>query len=65
MRFCSERMRLEKRLLRGLLPLFLLAAAALLGPGCATAESDNASATPWNKPKSWEYGLPGMNDLPR
>ncbi len=40
---------------------FFFAAAAfvlLSTSGCATTESDNASARPWNSPKSWEHGLP-------
>ena len=42
----------------------LLAALALgctlLGTGCNTAEPDNMSTRPWNSPKGWEGGIPGM-----
>ncbi|MFA6543536.1 MAG: hypothetical protein WCS99_03870 [Limisphaerales bacterium] len=33
---------------------------ALLGAGCNTAEPDNMSTRPWNSPKGWEGGIPGM-----
>ena len=42
---------------RGLFLLLLLVAAATLS-GCATTDSDELSARPWNTPKSWENGLP-------
>jgi hypothetical protein len=38
--------------------LLLLAAAVIFLGGCATSEPDNASARPWNAPKTWETGLP-------
>ncbi len=42
----------------------LLAAAALftalLATGCNTPEPDNMSSRPWNSPKGWEGGVPGM-----
>lgn len=42
----------------------LLAAAAvytlLLTTGCNTPEPDNQSSRPWNAPKGWEGGVPGM-----
>ena len=38
--------------------LLLLATGALLLNGCSTPDADNASARPWNSPKSWENGLP-------
>ena len=42
----------------------LLAMAALtlvlLATGCGTTEPDNASTRPWNAPKGWEGGVPGM-----
>jgi hypothetical protein len=42
--------------------LCLLAMLALVS-GCASTESDNASARPWNSPKGWETGLPsGMTE---
>lgn len=50
-------MRVELR--RSLLA-FLLAAVAMLATGCATTESENASARPWNAPKTWETGLPSI-----
>jgi hypothetical protein len=46
--------------------IFLLAMAALslIGTGCGTAESENASSRPWNAPQGWETGaLPSsMNE---
>jgi hypothetical protein len=41
-----------------LLGLFLAATAFLTG--CNTPEPDNQSARPWNTPKGWEGGVPGM-----
>jgi len=41
-----------------LLGILLLTVAALFLNGCATHDPDNASARPWNSPKSWESGLP-------
>jgi hypothetical protein len=38
--------------------LLLLLMAVLSLVGCASPESDNVSARPWNAPKSWENGLP-------
>ena len=38
--------------------LLFLALIALWTGGCATTESENASARPWNAPKGWEHGLP-------
>jgi hypothetical protein len=40
--------------------LLLLLVLATLGLcACAsTADSDNASARPWNSPKGWENGIP-------
>jgi len=32
----------------------------LLATGCGTTEPDNASTRPWNAPKGWEGGVPGM-----
>ena len=32
----------------------------LLATGCATGEPDNQSSRPWNSPKGWEGGVPGM-----
>jgi len=41
----------------------LLLAAAWTVTGCATTESENMSARPWDSPKSWENGLPsGMTE---
>jgi hypothetical protein len=37
--------------------LFLALIGIMLG-GCATTESDNQSARPWNSPHPWETGLP-------
>jgi len=39
-----------------LLCLLLLGSLGLAG--CATEESDNMSARPWDSPKTWENGLP-------
>ena len=38
--------------------LLLSVTAALLVGGCGSTEPDNASARPWNAPKTWETGLP-------
>ena len=38
--------------------LLLSVAAALVLGGCGSTEPDNASARPWNAPKTWETGLP-------
>jgi hypothetical protein len=39
--------------------LLCLAAVSIAGlSGCATTDSDNMSARPWNAPKTWETGLP-------
>ena len=38
--------------------LLLLLLGILAITGCASTESDNLSARPWNSPKSWENGLP-------
>lgn len=32
----------------------------LLATGCGTTEPDNMSTRPWNSPKGWEGGVPGM-----
>lgn len=40
------------------LGFLLLALSLILLNGCATADPDNASARPWNSPKSWEGGMP-------
>ena len=43
--------------------LFLLVLAGLALSGCASTESENMSARPWNTPQSWETGMPsGMYD---
>ena len=38
--------------------LLLLVLAGLALSGCASTESDNMSARPWNTPQNWETGLP-------
>ena len=43
---------------RAILLLLLLFVAAAVLSGCATTDSDELSARPWNTPKSWENGLP-------
>jgi len=43
---------------RQVLLLIALALVALASSGCATTDSENVSARPWNAPKSWENGLP-------
>ena len=45
------------RLMWVFLAILLLAGLGL--SGCATVESENESARPWNSPKSWENGIPG------
>jgi len=49
------------------LPKFLFLALTLTAlvfgaTGCATtdAETENVSSRPWNSPRGWEYGIPGM-----
>jgi hypothetical protein len=38
---------------------FLFLLVVVLGlVGCASTDSENMSARPWNSPKSWENGLP-------
>ncbi len=50
--------RLRSSLIRWCL-LALWCGAGLLLMGCKTTEEpDNEAMTPWNKPKSWETGLP-------
>lgn len=44
---------------RGLLALAALLA-VLLTTGCNTPEPGNHSSRPWNSPKGWEGGVPGM-----
>jgi hypothetical protein len=39
-----------------LLLLFIFVAAVVTG--CASTESENVSARPWNTPKGWETGFP-------
>lgn len=34
----------------------------LLVSGCSTVEPDNQSSRPWNSPKGWEGGVPGMTN---
>lgn len=53
---------MNPRLLRfGRSLLFVAALGALvLVTGCGTTEPDNQSSRPWNSPKSWEGGVPGM-----
>ncbi len=50
-------MKLSPRILRGVFSLLLLVIGVCLS-GCASTDSDNMSARPWNSPKSWENGLP-------
>lgn len=50
--------RLTSKLRLGLFGL-LLGATTLL-TGCNTPEPDNQSTRPWNAPKGWEGGVPGM-----
>ena len=44
--------------MKKLLLVLTLAYVALSGIGCATTESENLSARPWNAPRGWENGLP-------
>ena len=41
---------------RWFLLALLVVLAGLCFSGCASTESDNASARPWNAPQSWETG---------
>lgn len=50
-------MKLSRRILLGVFSLLLLVIGVCLS-GCASTDSDNMSARPWNSPKSWENGLP-------
>jgi hypothetical protein len=38
--------------------LFLWLALVAAQFGCASTDSDNAAARPWNAPQNWEHGLP-------
>lgn len=38
--------------------IFLLALLMATFAGCATTDTENESAQPWNRPKTWETGLP-------
>ena len=33
---------------------------ALTGCASTNAETENLSSRPWNSPRGWEYGIPGM-----
>ena len=44
-------------LLLGLLSLFVA--------GCSSTEPENVSTRPWNAPKNWQFGVPGMPDYYR
>jgi hypothetical protein len=46
--------------------LWLLLVLVAVGlSACATADSENASARPWNSPYGWENGLGTMNNYQR
>ena len=47
------------KLSRGLVVLSALLV-ILLTTGCNTPEPGNQSSRPWNMPRSWEGGVPGM-----
>jgi hypothetical protein len=50
-----------KKYIKLLLLVLPLAALTFSGAGCSTtAESENMSSRPWNSPRGWEYGIPGM-----
>jgi hypothetical protein len=49
--------KLPVSILRQALLLFLVLAGLALA-GCASTESDNMSARPWNSPQTWENGMP-------
>ena len=51
-----------KRSVKSLLLAVALAAISLGMSGCAStnAENENLSSRPWNSPRGWEYGIPGM-----
>ena len=43
--------------------MILFALAVLVLNGCRTGdEPENVSERPWNSPKGWEYGIPGMSN---
>ena len=50
-------MRVTISILRQALLLFLVLAGLALS-GCASTESENMSARPWNTPQGWETGMP-------
>ncbi len=43
--------------------LLTLGLLALGAAGCATTESENTSTRPWNAPRGWEFGMPGMDRM--
>ena len=52
-----------KPIMRTVLCLLFVLLAGLVVTGCKTPESaDNEASRPWNAPRSWESGLPGMQN---
>ncbi len=51
--------------LRWFLFLALLAMLATVGSGCKSTEPDNISSRPWNSPRGYDSGVPGMFQPPR
>jgi len=49
--------------LKNILLVLALGWLALAASGCATTESENVSSRPWNAPKGWEFGVPGMDQM--
>ncbi len=46
-----------------LLVLMLVLTVVLGGVGCSTTESENTSTRPWNAPKGWQFGMPGIDQM--
>jgi hypothetical protein len=64
-KFCSKpgSIRARRRLARWFALALACAAGGLLDGCKTTAEPENEAMTPWNRPKTWETGLPsGMWD---
>ena len=51
---------MNTRLLGRMLIVFGALMTGLLVTGCTSTGPDNLSTRPWNSPKGWEGGVPGM-----
>jgi hypothetical protein len=49
-------------MLSRLVLLALASTAAILATGCTTKQPEDSSI-PWNRPASWEGGIPGMGGM--